>query len=85
MAVELAKRAVEIDPNAVYIDTLAAAYAESGRFDEAVKTQEMVIGLLKRKDATGELDKALERLEGYRDENLSGGPHEPIHHAQTQK
>jgi tetratricopeptide (TPR) repeat protein len=65
MAVELAQRVVEIDPKVDYIDTLAAAYAESGKFDEAVKTQEMVIDLLKKEGVAGELDETIERLEGY--------------------
>lgn len=47
-AVELAKRAVELSPDGCYLDTLAAAYAEVGKFDDAITTQEKAIDLLKR-------------------------------------
>lgn len=42
-----------------HVDTLAAAFAEDGQFDEAVETQEKAISLLKAKDV--ELKKAMER------------------------
>jgi tetratricopeptide (TPR) repeat protein len=47
-AVSLAKKAIELDAEKKYLwlDTLAAAYAESGRFAEAVKTAERAIRLL---------------------------------------
>jgi tetratricopeptide (TPR) repeat protein len=46
-AVQLAKKAVESDPrNANFWDTYAAAYAEIGSFEEAVKMQEKATSLL---------------------------------------
>lgn len=48
-AVELAEAAVASDPNNVrWIDVLAAAYAETGRFDEAIATQSRVIERLRQ-------------------------------------
>jgi tetratricopeptide (TPR) repeat protein len=42
-AVELAEKSVRTVRNANNLDTLATAYAEVGRFDDAVKTQQEVI------------------------------------------
>ena len=49
-AVDLAQRAVDLTRtgNAMYIDTLAAALAEAGRFNEAVTAQETAIMILER-------------------------------------
>lgn len=47
-AVELAQKALQIHRNANSLNTLAAAYAEAGRFEEAVETQEEAIELLKK-------------------------------------
>ena len=44
-AVEDALKTVALDRTAGYLDTLAAAYAEAGRFDEAVKVEEEVCRL----------------------------------------
>lgn len=43
-AVELAKKTLALDPkNATYMETLAAAYAEMGDFDQAISWQERVL------------------------------------------
>jgi tetratricopeptide (TPR) repeat protein len=46
VAVELAGWAVMLDSKPVYLDTLAAAYAEAGRLEDAVRTQKRAISLL---------------------------------------
>ncbi len=46
LAVVWAERAVAHDPTPAYIDTLAAAYAEAGRFDDAVATQRRALDAL---------------------------------------
>ncbi len=42
-AIEFATRAVALRPISPYIDTLAAAYSEAGRFDDAVREQKRAI------------------------------------------
>jgi tetratricopeptide (TPR) repeat protein len=65
-AVEAAKKACELTDhkNGGYLDTLAAAYAESGQFGEAVEWQEkaLKVGDIPVKD----LDGARKRLELYK-------------------
>jgi tetratricopeptide (TPR) repeat protein len=67
-AIELAKRACELkgDKEPELLDTLAAAYAAAGRFEEAMKTAEKAIDTAKaggREDLVGEIQK---RMELYR-------------------
>lgn len=64
-AVRLAKRAVAKEGGPHHLDTLAAAYAEAGRFKEAVLTQKNVIFLLMKKDQTRDLDTYVKRLTHY--------------------
>ena len=46
-AVELASRAVQLSngSNADYLDTLAAAHAQAGRFQDAIATQERAVSV----------------------------------------
>jgi len=48
LAVQLAEQAQSLTdlPDGVYLDTLAAAYAADGQFDEAIKTAEQALKLL---------------------------------------
>lgn len=50
-AVDLAKRAVALGDTAGARDTLAAAYAEAGRFDEAVAEQRRAMEMLQKRGA----------------------------------
>ena len=46
-AIRLAQQAVAAWPRAEYLDTLAAAYAETGQFDKAVNEQQRAIEMLR--------------------------------------
>lgn len=48
-ALEMARKAVKLNPDASTLDTLAAAYAELGDFDEAVRTMDRIIRVLKER------------------------------------
>ena len=45
LALAQAQQAVALEPNASYLDTLAAAYAELGQFDKALATQREALAL----------------------------------------
>ena len=65
-AVRLAREAMRLDDDPGFRDTLAAAYAEAGRFDDAVAEQERAIEMLR---AAGKHDKLADlrsRLDLYR-------------------
>ena len=49
-AVRLAQRALELSPDVSSMDTLAAAYAEAGRFDDAVEIMERLLLLLYQRE-----------------------------------
>lgn len=65
LALVYAERAVSQDENAAYLDTLAAAYAELGRFADAVSTQERAIALL-AEAGTAEAEALAQHLAAYR-------------------
>ena len=65
-AVELAQKAVELSPRASFLDTLASAYAEVGKFEDAIITQEKAITLLKKEGKTEKLVDYMERLNSYK-------------------
>ena len=67
LAVDQAKRAVSVDPSAVHLDTLAAAYAESGDFLLAVAVQREAIALIS--DDQQELRSDFERRLQYYEHN----------------
>jgi hypothetical protein len=66
-AVRLAEGACKITQRqmAAILDTLAAAYAEAGRFDDAVKTTEELHALAVAAHDTNTVDTARQRLELY--------------------
>ena len=53
-AVRFALKAVSIDRNAQYLDTLAAAQARKGDFKQAVETQQAALDLLRKDEAVQE-------------------------------
>ena len=65
-AVELAEKAVALKDAASFLDTLAAAYAEAGRFQDAIKTQERVITKLKQESGTQYLPQCEKHLSSYK-------------------
>lgn len=57
----------EASPNPSYGDTLAAALAEAGRFEDAIGTQERTIAMLRAAGAPADrVERAERRLEAYR-------------------
>ena len=66
-AVALAERAVAHTPDVNFMDTLAAAYAEAGRFDEAVAMENRVISMLAAAGAASDLGPHVERLSRFED------------------
>jgi tetratricopeptide (TPR) repeat protein/SH3-like domain-containing protein len=64
-AVQLAEKAVKLEPGAAFLATLAAAMAEAGRFGEAVEAQKRVIVLRNEKESDERLSESIERLRSY--------------------
>jgi protein O-mannosyl-transferase len=66
-AVRLAQRACELthNSNPALLDTLAAAYAEAGQFDEAIATQQKVLNILSETANKSGLEEATKRLQVY--------------------
>jgi len=65
-AVRLAQKAVELKPDVVSLDTLAAAYAAVGNFDAAIDTQKKAIQKLLLADKNLEVPKYLPHLNEYK-------------------
>jgi tetratricopeptide (TPR) repeat protein len=65
-AIELAKKAVELKDTAGCIDTLAAAYAEAGRFQDAIRTEEGAIAKLKEEGNTKDIPEYEKHLSSYK-------------------
>lgn len=64
-AVETAKKAVEMNPGPDTLDTLAAAYAEAGNFEDAVSTQKSMIASLNAESSAQKMSEYMKRLEAY--------------------
>ena len=64
-ALELARKAINIKTTPNYLDTLAAVYAENGRYKEAATVQRKVIALLTQEERLSQLEIYLERLKKY--------------------
>jgi tetratricopeptide (TPR) repeat protein len=71
LAIEYAERALELNKgNAGYTtDTLAAAYAEAGRFDDAVDAEEKAITILRTRNVRDDdrLSRFMKRLDLYKE------------------
>ena len=61
---DFSQLAVEAQPSSTHLDTLAAAYAETGQFDRAVETQREAIAALLAADM-GEQEGLERRLQAY--------------------
>lgn len=65
-AVAFAEKAVKESRSAETLDTLAAAYAEVGRFDDAIKIQEEAIDIMKKTRNIKCFSESIERLKSYK-------------------
>ena len=65
-AVRAAERAVRLKDSLEHRDTLAAAYAEAGRFADAVREQEKAIAMLRSAGRTNDIPDFESRLDLYR-------------------
>jgi cell division septation protein DedD len=65
-ALALAQKAVELNAGIDSLDTLAAAYAAGGQFEEAIATQKRAIQLLIQQERTAGLDPYIDRLNAYK-------------------
>jgi len=67
-AIELAQKALDLNYIGSNLDTLAAAYAEAGKFKDAIKTQEKAINLLIESNNKKNIAGAKKRLEAYKNQ-----------------
>jgi tetratricopeptide (TPR) repeat protein len=65
-AVTFSKKALEIEEKPSFLDTLAAAYAESNKFNDAIKAQERAMAMLQESEDDTLLSEYRTRLESYR-------------------
>lgn len=66
LALEMVEKALALQSDVEFYDTLAAAYAELGRFEEAVEAQQRAVSMLKAGDDPQLLETGLQRLAHYR-------------------
>jgi tetratricopeptide (TPR) repeat protein len=64
-AVALAEKVVQRFPEANFMDTLAAAYAEAGNMEAAVRVQQMAVARLKKETVLGDKTSFENRLNAY--------------------
>lgn len=64
-ALDLARKVINLKTTPNYFDTLAAAYAETGRYKDAVRIQRKVIALLSQEERLNNIEIYLERLKKY--------------------
>jgi tetratricopeptide (TPR) repeat protein len=65
-ALELAQKAVEIDPTIDSLDTMSAAYAANGQFNKAIDNQKKVIELMIQQDRADEMEPYIDHLKEYK-------------------
>jgi TPR repeat protein len=65
-AVEIMEGVTAERPTPAYLDTLAAAYAEAGQFEDAARAQQRAIDALSGSESTATRDEYLDRAELYR-------------------
>lgn len=66
-ALMYAQEAIKLDYNYINLDTLSAAFAESGRFEDAIETQIKAINLCKVEKDSERLSQLLNRLKYYKE------------------
>jgi len=64
-AIELARQAVAEAPSASWLDTLAAALATSGRFDDAIVVQQQALAVLEEEAPAGEANPTADRRSAF--------------------
>ena len=64
-ALDFSRKAIQIKTTPNFLDTLAAAYAETGRYEEAIRVQRKVIALLSQEERLNNIEIYLKRLKKY--------------------
>ena len=79
-ALDLSRGVINLKTTPNFLDTLAAAYAETGNYDDAVRVQRKVIALLSQEERLNNIEIYLDRLKKYeahrpwREIRLKSGP-----------